>query len=252
MTDSMLTPEGRANAQRIADSYPRPVTSVHQIEVTTFCNLRCVYCPSPKLEKHRGQPKMHMDLPTFGRALEWAMHLDRDGTQGELSITGIGETLMHPDWMTLIAEARGALPHAYINFSTNGLLLDDNACAFLAKHEIKVFVSLHRPEKAGPAIERAKAHGILETHNASAAISSFDWAGQVDWHVSAPPAPCEWLRQGWANILVDGRISTCCLDAAGVGIVGHVNDNPAHGAQLAPYSLCAGCHQTIVEPIGAR
>jgi organic radical activating enzyme len=252
MTDSMLTPEGRANAQCIADAYPRRITSIHQIEVSTHCNLRCVYCPSPKLEKHRGQPKTHMTLDVFERALEWAAFLDRDGTQGELSITGIGETLLHPQWQEMIALARSALPHAYLNFSTNGLLLDDAACEWLARCNVKVFVSLHRPEKAGPAIERAKRHGILQSHNAGASVSSFDWAGQVDWHVSAPSDPCEWLRRGWGNVLVDGRISTCCLDATGDGTVAHVQDDPAQGAHVAPWSLCASCHMTITEPIGPR
>lgn len=223
-------------------SYPRPVTSVHQIEVTTLCNLRCVYCPSPRLEQHRGQPKQHMTLDVFERALAWARHFAREGTQGELSLTGIGETLLHPDWQTMVRLAREALPDSFINFSTNGLLLDDEACEFLASQRCAVFVSLHRPEKAGPAIEAAKRHGILMTHNASAAISSFDWAGQVDWHVSAPRSPCEWLRDGWCAVLVDGRVTRCCLDAAGSGAFAHVDDDPA-GVVTSPWSLCESCHQ---------
>jgi radical SAM family protein len=225
-------------------TYPRPITAVHQVEVTTFCSLRCVYCPSPKLEQHRGQPKMHMDLDVFARTLEWAKHFETKGTQGELSITGIGETLLHPEWKTIIAMAREALPTNYLNFSTNGLALDDDACAHLAKYDVKVFVSLHRPEKAGPAIERAKRHGIYDTFNASAAVSSMDWAGQVDWHVSAPASRCEWLAQGWCNVLVDGRVSTCCLDASGVGVVGHVDDEIG-SLSIKPYELCGPCHQQV-------
>jgi hypothetical protein len=227
--------------------YPRKVTSVHQIEVTTHCNLRCVYCPSRHLEKHRGQPKTHMTLETFQRTLEWCKHYEVMGSQGELSITGIGETLLHPEWRELIRMAREALPHNFINFSTNGLLLNDDAGAYLAEYGIQAFVSLHRPEKAGPAIEVAKRHGIYYAPNASAAVSSFDWAGQVDWHVSAPPSPCDWLGRGWCNVLVDGRITTCCLDAAGKGVVAHVDD-PVGFAQVQPYELCDTCHQTILPP----
>jgi hypothetical protein len=222
-------------------TYPRPVEEVHQIEVTTFCNLRCVYCPSPKLEQHRGQPKRHMDLAVFERALWWARRLPN---QGELSITGIGETLLHPQWQELMAMARRALPTNFINFSTNGLLLDDAACEVLKRHRIQVYVSLHRPEKAGPAIEAARRAGIYLQENASAATSAFDWAGQVPWHVSAPAAPCEWLKRGWVNILVDGRISTCCLDAAGAGVVGHVDDDVG-SVSVKPYSLCDGCHLVV-------
>jgi hypothetical protein len=222
--------------------YPRPVTQVHQIEVTTQCNLRCVYCPSPKLEAHRGQPKQHMTLDTFERALEWCDYFQRKGTQGELSLTGIGETLLHPDWKDMVRLARETLPSNFLNFSTNGLLLDDDACAHLAEYGFGVYVSLHRPEKAGRALERAKKHGILMTYNASAAISSFDWAGQVDWYVSADRSPCEWLREGWCNVLVDGRVTRCCLDATGKGTFAHVDDDPGR-AVTSPWDLCSTCHQ---------
>jgi hypothetical protein len=115
--------------------YPRPVEAFHQIEVTTFCNLRCVYCPSRHLDrpKYRNQPKQDMELAVYERALEWCSHFAEAGTQKELSITGIGETLMHPEWRTMVRLAREALPEAFINFSTNGLLLDDEACEVLAE-----------------------------------------------------------------------------------------------------------------------
>jgi hypothetical protein len=230
--------------------YPRPLTAIHQIEVSTFCNLRCTYCPSPKLDQpqFRNAPREHMTLDTFGRALEWCRHFDAQGAQHELSLTGIGETLLHPDWRELARLAREALPSTYINFSTNGLLLDDDACAYLATLGIKVYISLHRPEKAGPAIEAAKRHGVIDDVNGSASISAFDWAGQVDWFVSAPKERCEWLYAGWGNVLVDGRISSCCLDAAAKGIIGHVDDDPRAGAMQQPFSLCNTCHMTIVEP----
>lgn len=235
---------GRLRDCRVAVvSYPRPITAIHQIEVTTHCNLRCVYCPSPKLEEHRGTPKTDMALATFERALHWCKSLP---DQGELSITGIGETLLHPQWEELVATAREALPTNFINFSTNGLLLDDNACAHLAEYEVGVFVSLHRPEKAGPAIERAKRWGIYLAENASAAINAMDWAGQLDWHVSAPATTCDWLRRGWGSVLVDGRITTCCLDAAGKGVVGHVDDEPG-SLVIEPYSLCGSCHMQVPE-----
>jgi hypothetical protein len=230
--------------------YPRPLTAIHQIEVSTHCNLRCVYCPSKDLHKpqFRGVPAQHMSLDTFARALEWCKHFDAQGGQGELSLTGIGETLLHPQWTDLVILAREALPDCYINFSTNGLLLDDAACEHLANYDVQVYVSLHRPEKAGRALERAKRYGIIEDVNGSAAISAFDWAGQVDWFVSAPADRCEWLYAGWGNVLVDGRISTCCLDAAAKGVVGHVDDDPAEGAFVKPFSLCGPCHMQIVEP----
>jgi len=111
-----------------------------------------------------------------------------------------------------------------------------------------VFVSLHRPEKAGPAINAAKRHGILADFNPSAATSSFDWAGLIDWEVSAPRTTCEYLRSGWGVVLSDGRVTTCCLDATGAGVVGHVDDEIGSLA-LAPWGDekvgCAACHMTV-------
>lgn len=226
--------------------YPRKIATVKQIEVTTHCNLRCVYCPSRKLEQIRGQSYQHMSLETFADALEWATFFREQGTQGELSLTGIGETLMHPDLFELVRMARETLPASFINFSTNGLNLTDEMCEVFAGYQIGLYVSLHRPEKAGLAIEKAKRYGIYVTANGSAATSAFDWAGQVDWYVSAPSSPCDWLRDGWCNVLVDGRITACCLDAGAQGVVGSVADKHLMGELgIKPFSLCSTCHMTV-------
>ena len=227
-------------------NYPRPITEIHQIEPTTFCDLRCVYCPSKDLDKarYRGQPRMHMELDVFAAALEWARWFEVHGTQRELNLTGIGETLLHPQLAELCEMARDALPTVPICFSTNGLKLTDDICRMLAEHDITLDVSLHRPEKAGPAIEKAKRHGIFHSANAGASVSSFDWAGQLNWPVSAPKGPCAWLGIGWANVLVDGRITACCYDAAAKGVVGHVVDDRDKIGTLGikPFELCGPCH----------
>lgn len=228
-------------------TYPRAVTSVHQLEVTSKCNLRCVYCPSKKMPELRGQPPMMMTLATVERALEWAVHYEQQGTQNELALTGIGEPLLHPEFAEIVRMAREALPKNAITFSTNGLLLTDKICEQIAPYRPEVYVSLHRPEKAGPAINAAKRAGILAGVNPAPATSAFDWAGQVEWEVSAPRYPCEYLRVGWCVVLVDGRITTCCLDASGAGVVGHVDDEIG-SARLAPFSLCDSCHMDVPEP----
>lgn len=232
--------------------YPRPVTSVHQIEVTTHCNLRCKYCPSPKLHQpqFRGVAATHMPLDIFAAALAHAVHYETLGTQGELSITGIGETLLHPQWREMIAMAREALPNNFISFSTNGLLVDDAACEHLLKYKVPISISLHRPEKAQWAIATAVKWGILCAISDGASISTFDWAGQVKAPILAAASPCAWLALGWSAVLVDGRVTTCCFDAAAKGVIGTVHDDPAT-LEVRPFSLCPGCHLTIIEPVFA-
>lgn len=233
--------------------YPRPVTSVHQIEITTHCNLRCKYCPSPKLHQpqFRGVPATYMTLEIFAAALKLAAHYEARGTQGELSITGIGETLLHPQWRDMIAMAREALPTNFISFSTNGLLVDDDVCEHLLKCKVPISISLHRPEKAQWAIATAVKWGVLCAISDGASVSTFDWAGQVSAPILSPSFPCGWLRQGWSAVLVDGRITTCCFDAPAKGVIGTVHDDPAT-LQVKPYSLCDSCHLTVPEPTPAR
>src|SRR5262245_42521314 len=117
-------------------NYPRPIRSIHQIEITTRCNLRCVYCPSPNQPKLRNQEPMDMDAMIFSRALRWAVALNdrRDDERGELSLTGIGEALLHPQFVEFLAIARHVLPANPIVFSTNGLLLTDELAAKIAPY----------------------------------------------------------------------------------------------------------------------
>lgn len=219
-------------------NYPRPITSIKQIEVTTNCNLRCVYCPSPTLPR----PKMHMDMAIFERALLWAEHFQKEGTQRELALTGIGEGLLHPNIVEMVRMARSVLPSNPITMSTNGLALTDDLAREFAKERLLLFVSLHRPEMAGPAINIAREHGILAGTNDAFATSSVSWAGQVKWDVTAPKIPCAFLAIGWGVVMVEGKITTCCYDASGAGVIGDVRDEPA-AIGMAPYSLCQTCEQ---------
>ena len=223
--------------------YPRPVRDIHQIELTTRCNLRCRYCPSPQ----KLRPHEDMTWSTYEAALDLVKFYVRQCTQTELSLTGIGESLMHPRFFEAVAAARQVIgPKRDLVITTNGLLLDDAACQTLKEFAPKVFVSLHRPEKAGPAVEAAKRAGIFAGANPAPSISAFNWAGQVKWHVSAPRTLCEYLRLGWGVVLVDGSVTTCCLDADGSGLIGTVWDNP-ETLKLQPYKLCESCHMEVPQ-----
>lgn len=223
--------------------YPRPVNDIHQIELTTRCNLRCHYCPHfPELPR----PRVDMSDDTFDATLSLIEYYVRRGTQTELSLTGIGESLLHPKFLSMVARARKAIgTQRQLTITTNGLLLDDALCAELAPFHPAVFVSLHRPERAGLAVEAAKRHGILAGVNNSFAIAAFNWAGkQKNWFVSAPRIQCEYLRSGWVAVLVDGRVATCCLDSDGSSVIGTVWDPPGL-LRLKPWSGCAECHMEV-------
>ncbi len=229
--------------------YPRPVRQVHQIELSSRCNLKCVYCPH-----HPNLPRTKEDMSedTFRASLDLIRFYVRQGTQTELSLTGIGEAMLHDRFVEYATRAREVVGFGrQLTVTTNGLLLTEQMAAAIAPLKPAVFISLHRPEKAGPAIEIAKKYGILAGVNASFATSAFDWAGTMKdkWFVSAPKIPCEYLRQGWAVILVDGRVATCCLDADGSSTVGKVTDAP-ETLMLKPWKSekgagCEACHMSV-------
>lgn len=217
-----------------------PIKSLHQIEVSSNCNLRCVYCTSPTL----GRAKMNMDRATFERALDWVRYFVREGTQGELNLAGIGESQLNPLFNEFVALAREALGwNRRLIFTTNGILTTPEFIAATKPHGLKVFVSLHRPEKAKAAIDLLYDAGMLLGVSTDPATGAIDWAGQVDWKMPKDNLgqPCDWSHQGWAMVLADGRISSCCLDSDGSGVIGTVNDHP--GSVVGkPYRLCKTCH----------
>lgn len=230
-------------------AYPRPVRDIHQIELSTRCQLRCVYCPHfPNLPRK----KEDMTRDTFNATLDLVRFYVRQGTQTELSLTGIGEAMLHPDFLEYATLAREAIgPQRRLVITTNGILLTEEMAKSLVSIHPLIYISLHRPEKAGLAIEIAKKYGLLEGVNSSFATSAFDWAGSMQgrWFVSAPRIQCEYLRSGWAVILVDGRVATCCLDADGSSTIGTVWDKPEI-LQLKPWNNdkgagCSSCHMDV-------
>ncbi len=233
-------------------SLPRPVTRIHQIEMTSHCNLRCVYCTSPNL----GREKLDMEEGVFMRALEHVRYSVRHHAQAELNLAGIGESTIHPRFVEFVGLARKAVDDAasYIGVSantvrlllaTNGVALTEEMVAATKPFNLRYYVSMHRPEKAGPAIELCRKYDCLDGASADPSLASINWAGQVKWHVSAEPnRPCNWIRDGMAFVMADGRVSTCCLDASGAGVIGHVNDNIG-SFKTKPYSLCKSCDQEI-------
>lgn len=222
--------------------YPRLIQEIHQIEVTTRCNLRCRYCPHPKMQR----PKEDMEFKTFLRAMHWVEYFYQRGLQSELSFTGIGESTMHPQFKEMLLFARDRCPNMPILFSTNGLpTFDEDLAKLCSKIGIQVMVSLHRPEMAGKCIELCKKYGILRYVNSAFATSAFNWAGQVEgWFNSAPSTPCAYLARGWGVVLQDGQITTCCLDSENYGVVGTVWDEPG-SLSIAPYKLCENCHEQV-------
>lgn len=218
------------------------VCRLHQIEVTSHCNLRCVYCTSPNLQR----PKLHMTEEHFRRALEYAKYFAQEHGQHELNLCGIGESTLHPQFPDFVRLAREAVgPSVSLVLATNGLLFDEALAEKLQPYNLKVWVSMHRPEKARGAILAARKYGMLQAASMDPVVASINWAGQVDWPVTLKQQrECNWLSNSMMMAMADGRLTTCCLDSSGIGVIGHLDDEiGSHYTQ--PYELCKTCDQRV-------
>lgn len=222
------------------------ITAIHQIEITSRCNLKCKYCI------HGTMDRTHEDMKfdVYTHALSWAAYHVSRGTQHSLNLCGIGESTLHPHFIDYVALARDAVGNnCEIVLATNGIKVTADLADAVAPYNVRWFVSLHRPEKAALAINILRARNVLSGVSADPALSSVDWAGQVKWEVTADKTPCPWQKHGWVIVLADGSVTRCAFDGNAVGVLCHVNDLHI-AAETSPYSLCVNCHQTIGDSHG--
>ena len=87
------------------------------IEVTTRCNLNCIYC----LRRFwSGYEPRDMDFNTYLRILNQVEELER------INLYGFGEPFMNPRILDMIYYARRSFKDSKIFLSTNGMLLDES------------------------------------------------------------------------------------------------------------------------------
>lgn len=225
-----------------------PIRQIHQIEMTSRCNLRCKYCVHPTMER----PKIDMTEEIFERSLYWARVFKDRGSQGSINLAGIGESTMHEDFIKFLARTREVLGDDQdIVLATNGVIIAKHPglAEQMAPYRPRVYVSLHRPEKGGPAVNILSRKRLLAGVSIDPSVSATDWAGQIDWEVTAQKGvSCPWVRGGWAIVLSDGRLTRCAFDGTGIGVLGHVNDEVPK-LTTSPYKLCRTCHQDVGAPM---
>ena len=224
------------------------VTKLHQIEITSNCNLKCRYCLHPK---GLNREKQDMDREVYLECLRQVSISVAYHGQQELNLCGVGESTMHPDFVEYVALAREAVGESVaLVLATNGILFNEEMARAIAPYKPRVAVSTHRPEVAGPAVELCRKYGMYLGASDDAATAAIDWAGQVEWHVSAPISSCMWLYDGRVMVASDGDIYTCCLDGTGDGIIGNIMRDKVTDLEVKPYSLCDSCNQ--LYPMGEK
>lgn len=123
--------------QRIAP--PRRLRHV-EIETTSYCNRKCVYCPNYNI----GRPEELMKEEVYFRIID---SLARMGFNGRISPHFYGEPLADPRLTRFMEYAAHKLPGSELVVYTNGDLLSVERFLELKKAGVKKFrVSLHSPK----------------------------------------------------------------------------------------------------------
>lgn len=220
------------------------IKSIHQIELTSRCNLKCRYCVHPTMRRE----KVDMTTDTLVKSLEWVIKFRDAGTQGELNIAGIGESTIHPDIIVYVDYIRSVVgPDMRVLLATNGVYVKDEIVRCFERNNIHVYVSLHRPERAAIALNKYNRAGLIRGVSVDPSIASVNWAGQINWEVTTPQAGtmCPWIKNQYVIITSQGYVLSCSFDGQALdGLLGHVDDD-LESMEVMPYSLCKKCHHSV-------
>lgn len=217
-----------------------PLTQIRVIEVTTRCDLRCAYCVHPTMTR----PKVDMSEAHWQAALGWVRHFVRAGTQGEIQLSGVGESMLHPDLPRFCAELRAVIgPSRPLLLTTNGKALMPALADALTPSAPQICVTAHHAALAAPAASILKARGLLRSISFDPVLYPQDWAGQVKWlHPTRAVVECAVLRHGLGYIAADGSLLTCCMDTRNESMIGAVMDAPG-AVPLRVWRVCKACWQ---------
>ncbi len=99
-----------------------------QVEVTTFCQAACSYCPHTVYQEH--WTSRHLAPATFRRLLPILKRARL------VHLQGWGEPFMHPDFFTMVSLAKQA--GCQVGTTTNGMLLEADSLRRVVDLEVAV------------------------------------------------------------------------------------------------------------------
>jgi len=90
------------------------------LETTTYCNLRCSFCPNSKYERGLEKNKKLMNEELFKKIIN---ELNEIKYRGKVALYSYGEPLTDERLPVLVNYAKHKLPKATIEINSNGFLL---------------------------------------------------------------------------------------------------------------------------------
>lgn len=226
----------------------QPVTRIYALEITSVCNLRCHYCPQPKM----GRSKEHMSDEVFERALYWLREFQKDGTQNIIHLQQFGESTLHPTFVEMVDRITDIVPEAVV--SSNGVGVTREMIRDLRDAGLtKMALSIHRPEVVQKVGQFCLEEGLPYEWASGPLSAPHSFAGQVEnVRVSAiaETFPCLFLDGGECIVGSDGRIVTCCIDAEAISATHGTVFDDLRQMSLKPFTLCQTCHHQVPERFG--
>ena len=227
--------------------------TITTIELSSICNLKCLYCINRKMiDAPERRPGLMTD-DIFEKTCELLSELVSRGTQREIHLNGNGESTLDYQLIDRIKKVREIVgPERHVGLSTNGLLISEQLAADLRDSGLtQLDISPHSPYHA-----RKAAHIMFESGMKKGMVSmgcmvaSHNWAGQLEPEHSVHcylKNRCDPLIEGRGYVLSEGNITPCCYDYRNLGVFAHVNDNIRDilDTPIVPFELCHTCHQQI-------
>jgi radical SAM protein with 4Fe4S-binding SPASM domain len=107
------------------------------LDVTMFCNLKCIHCPYESITHPMGKDRVNMTLEMHKKIIDEIKEVGEDITR-YIRYTGDGEPLIHPNLVAMIKYASDNLPIP-INLTTNGSFLTDRKVVDLIESGVSLF-----------------------------------------------------------------------------------------------------------------
>jgi hypothetical protein len=223
--------------------------TITTIELSSKCNLSCLYCVNRKMSPHRVPSIMSDEV--FEASLGWLRRLCDLGTQREVNLNGNGESLLDPQIIERTAAVVKIMGHRQVSFCTNGLLVTENLLRGLQEAGLRrMDVSAHSAYHARRAFDLMNKVGMGGVLATGAILQPHNWAGQLEPENDVTvrlSIQCDPLIEGRGYVQAEGDVVPCCYDYRSLGRFGHVLDGDLLKREIKPYELCFKCHQRIPQ-----
>ena len=215
---------------------------IYQVELSSYCNMKCSYCPHPNMQREKGYMGQQVLSACINRV--------KAQNGARIVLHHFGEPLLHPQLQERLQQVADA--GLNIQLSSNSILLD-NCWDMLIRipTEVTVMVSVHRwvnkgEEEYFDALDSwvARSRGtnlkIIHAYNLKNDKYTFhNWAqGKARrWDARL----CPFIKENLAVVLWNGDIANCCVDHEGVTVKRNVLDEDCDLHVSRVWGSCRTC-----------